>query len=246
METGSTVFILLTLLAAAAAFLLTAIGVFICSYLRELSALKEELRRTADEGKYCLGIRELRRKYLKRLPFITEKNLSRVYRRIFRSAPRAKSAGGGIWSSLAPSMLGIFICASCLCGVSWAWFNASVVSETGAVRSASYTVSVTVTVTTSGKSVEVRFENGKHTAKLDAGEYNVTVTPTGSTKNGYCTVGFGGKEYSAVPKNGDTTITFTIKTEAGGLLTLEPHWGTPDESANKLDGIIEDVGTENN
>ena len=31
METGSTVFILLTLLAATAAFLLTAIGVFICS-----------------------------------------------------------------------------------------------------------------------------------------------------------------------------------------------------------------------
>lgn len=244
METGSTVFILLTLLAATAAFLLTAIGVFICSYLRELSALKEELRRTADEGKYCLGIRELRRKYLKRLPFITEKNLSRVYRRIFRSAPRAKSAGGGIWSSLAPSMLGIFICASCLCGVSWAWFNASVVSETGVVRSASYTVSVAVT--SGSESVEVNFENGRYTATLDTGEYNVTVTPTGSTKNGYCTVGFGGKEYCAVSKNGDTAITFTIKTEAGGILTLEPHWGTPDESANKLDGIIEDVGTENN
>jgi len=90
METGSTVFILLTLLAATAAFLLTAIGVFICSYLRDLSALKEELRRTADEGKYCLGVRELRRKYLKRLPFITEKNLSRVYRRIFAGEKRRR------------------------------------------------------------------------------------------------------------------------------------------------------------
>ena len=102
METGSTVFILLTLLAATAAFLLTAIGVFICSYLRDLSALREELRRTADEGKYCLGVRELRRKYLKRLPFITEKNLSRVYRRIFRSAPRAKAPAAGSGARLRP------------------------------------------------------------------------------------------------------------------------------------------------
>ena len=164
-----------------------------------------------------------------------------MYRRIFRSAPRAKSAGGGIWSSLAPSMLGIFICASCLCGVSWAWFNASVASETGAVRSASYTVSVTVTA--GGENVEVKFKNGKHTATIRTGEYNVTVTPTGSTKNGYCTVGFGGKEYCAVPKNGDTAITFTVKTGAGGILTLEPHWGAHDEGANMLDGIIEDVST---
>ena len=60
------------------------------------------------------------------------------------------------------------------------------------------------------------------------------------------TVGFGGKEYCAVPKNGDTAITFTVKTGAGGILTLEPHWGAHDEGANMLDGIIEDVGTENN
>lgn len=237
MKTGSAVFVLLILLAAAAAFLLTAISVYICSYLRELSALKSEFLSTADEWKYCLAVRELRRKYLKRLPFINENNVTRVYRRIFRKVPRAKAAGAGIWSAFAPSVLGIIMCAACLCGASWAWFNASVGSGNTTIRSASYTVSVTVEPQSG--SIDVKAENGVHTAALASGEYSITVTSTGTTKNGYCTIYFDGAAYCAVqPQNGD--ITFTVRTEKGGELKIEPHWGEPQGSTAPVNGVITD------
>ena len=64
----------------------------------------------------------------------------RLSRRLFYKSKHSEKTTSdcSIYRILAPSVIGIFICAICLCGASWAWFTASTSTGTTAIQSSSY------------------------------------------------------------------------------------------------------------
>ena len=125
---------------------------------------------------------------------------------------------------LAPSVIGILLCAVCLCGASWAWFTASTSTGTANIQSATYTVSVTA------KQAEIDIsttaENGITTVRFSAaGTYTVTLTPNGTAKTGYCKLTFDGTDYYT-PQLITESFTFTVNASANTALTVTPQWGT--------------------
>ena len=98
--------------------------------------IESNIRLARDKGEYSYWVRELQCHYLCLIPFVGRRNVSRVYRFIFRKPNRDnnKEYCRGIYRILAPSIVGIGICTVCLCGASWAWFNASVGSTMQTIK----------------------------------------------------------------------------------------------------------------
>ena len=136
-----------------------------------------------------------------------------------------KEFGDGLFRLLAPSVAGLLACVVCLCATSWAWFSASVTAAATTIRTASYTVSVTVR---QGETpVEVAEEAGVYSVKfLTDGEYTVTLAPTpeSTATTGYCLVKYNETLYYT----GQLTtgsLSFTVTAAAETTLTITPTWG---------------------
>ena len=69
---------------------------------------------------------------------------------------------------LAPSVLGLCICAVCLCGMSWAWFTASTAASATTIRSATLQIE------------EVKLDNKELTSD-GKGRYTITQKLTGGS-----------------------------------------------------------------
>ncbi|MEI3518488.1 MAG: hypothetical protein V8R14_03350 [Clostridia bacterium] len=121
------------------------------------------MNRAADYNEYRYWRRELRCLYLCLIPFVTERNVMKVYPVFFHRAKHAakKKRSDGLMHILAPSMLAICICAICLCGVSWAWFTASTSTGTTAIQSSSY---------------KLLYQVNEDTAAIELAEADKTVT----------------------------------------------------------------------
>lgn len=136
-----------------------------------------------------------------------------------------KELGDGLFRLLAPSVAGLLACVVCLCATSWAWFFASVTAAATTIRTASYTVSVTVR---QGETpVEVTEEAGVYSVKfLTDGEYTVTLAPTpeSTATTGYCLVKYNETTYYT----GQLTtgsLSFTVTAADETTLTITPTWG---------------------
>ena len=144
-----------------------------------------------------------------------------------------KELGDGLFRLLAPSVAGLLACVVCLCATSWAWFSTSVTAAATIIRSASYTVSVTVR---QGETpVEVNEEAGVYSVKfLTDGEYTVTLalTPESTATKGYCIV-----KYNETPYYTDQlttgSLSFTVTAAAETTLTITPTWGEYTGSESK-------------
>ena len=138
--------LILLIVLIVSAFLLIVIKLtqFVNRFNREKQFFLTEMSRAADYNEYRYWRRELRCLYLCLIPFVTERNVMKVYPVFFHRAKHAakKKRSDGLMHILAPSMLAICICAICLCGVSWAWFTASTSTGTTAIQAASYSVNV--------------------------------------------------------------------------------------------------------
>ena len=83
--------------------------------------------------------------------------------------------------SITMSVVGIILCMIALCSTTFAWFNASVSSNTNSIQAANCIV--TVSVANSGTAEDIA--NGQYTFKKDT-IYDVTVTASGTAKSAYC------------------------------------------------------------
>ena len=238
MDNDSGVLILLIVLIVFA-FLLILIrfAKFVNDFGRGKQYLLNEMHRAADYNEYCYWRRELRCLYLCLIPFVTERNVMRVYPVFFHRAKHAtkEKRSDGLVHILAPSMLAICICAICLCGASWAWFTASTSTGTTQIQSSSYKLS---------------YQIGSDTADLVATgtAYTLTADPTLITlkaagtagATGYCRVKIGDETYytEQIFVNG-SAFTFTVNAAAGTQITLTPKWGTysHDATLHNGDGI---------
>lgn len=152
---------------------------------------------------------------------------------------------------LAPSVLGLCICAVCLCGMSWAWFTASTAASATTIRSATLRIE------------EVKLGDNKLTSD-GKGRYTITEQPT---KNNY-KLSFKATDSSTATKGfckisikiGDSaetsyytediadktahTVTITVNniSNENVTITVEPIWGSLPEGIDP-NGSISIQGT---
>ena len=141
--------------------------------------------------------------------------------------------GDGLARILAPSVLAICVCTLCLCGVSWAWFTATASTGTTVIQAATYTVDVSAD---KNESVKITTESGTTTVTFtDAGEYTITLTPTGTAQNGYCKISYAEVDcYTGQLSTGE--LHFKVNADANSKLTITPQWGTYSGDPNLSSG----------
>lgn len=186
-----------------------------------------EMRRAREDNEYRYWRRELRCHYLCLLPFVTERNVMRLYKKIYhKSKQREKEKrSDGIYHILASSVTGICICMICLCGGSWAWFSGSQSTGVTKIQTATYTAEVTVTK--AGTTIDTIKEHGIYTVSLESGgQYQITILAKGTAENGYCKVKLGEETFYTPQIKKGKQFVFQVTAYEGGRCILTPQWGT--------------------
>ena len=152
---------------------------------------------------------------------------------------------------LAPSVLGLCICAVCLCGMSWAWFTASTAASATTIRSATLQIENVKLddkeLTSDGK--------GRYTItqKLTGGSYALSFKATDSSTatKGFCKISIkigDSAETSYYTKDiadkKDHAVTITVNniSNENVTITVEPIWGSLPEGIEP-NGSISIQGT---
>lgn len=228
MDNNSGALILLIVLIASAFLLIVLkLAQFVNHFSREKQHLLTEMHRAADYNEYRYWRRELRCLYLCLIPFVTERNVMKVYPVFFHRAKHAakKKRSDGLMHILAPSMLAICICAVCLCGASWAWFTASTSTGTTAIQSSSYKLLYQVGDNTTA--TELAEKGTAYTLTEDTTKITLKATGTAGA-TGYCSIKIGDETYytEQIFVNDISEFTFTVNAAAGTTITLTPKWGS--------------------
>lgn len=147
---------------------------------------------------------------------------------------------------LAPSVLGLCICAVCLCGMSWAWFTASTAASATTIRSATLQIE------------DVKLGNEKLTSD-GKGRYTITeqlteniytlrfkATDSSTATKGFCKISIkigNSAETSYYIKDiadkKDHTVTITVNNISNEdvTITVEPIWRSLPEGIDSDDSI---------
>ena len=240
--------LLIVLIISAFLLIVLKLAQFVNHFSREKQYLLTEINRAADYNEYRYWRRELRCLYLCLIPFVTERNVMKVYPVFFHRAKHAakEKRSDGLMHILAPSMLAICICAICLCGVSWAWFTASTSTGTTAIQSSSYKLSYQVNEDTAA----TELTEADNTYTLTADTAVITLKATGTAgATGYCSIKIGDETYCTeqIFVNDTSEFTFTVSAAADTTITITPKWGTYSHDATLHNGdVITVTGSQQN
>lgn len=230
--------LLIVLIISAFLLIVLKLAQFVNHFSREKQYLLTEINRAADYNEYRYWRRELRCLYLCLIPFVTERNVMKVYPVFFYRAKHAakEKRSDGLMHILAPSMLAICICAICLCGASWAWFTASTSTGTTAIKSSSYKLLYQV----GEDATATELAEVKTVTVPESGSCKITLSATGTAgATGYCSIKIGDETYYTEHIFVDGTFSFTVNAAANTQIILTPKWGTysHDATLHKGEGI---------
>ena len=230
--------LLIVLIVSAFLLIVLKLAQFVNHFSREKQYLLTEMHRAADYNEYRYWRRELRCLYLCLIPFVTERNVMKVYPVFFHRAKHAtkEKRSDGLMHILAPSMLAICICAICLCGASWAWFTASTSTGTAAIQSSSY--KLLYQVGEDATATELAEAGTAYTLTSDTTVITLKANGTAGA-TGYCSIKIGDETYytEQIFVNG-SAFTFTINSAADTTITLTPKWGTYSRDATLHNGDV--------
>lgn len=135
---------------------------------------------------------------------------------------------------LAPSVLGLCICAVCLCGMSWAWFTASTAASATTIRSATLQIEDVKL----DNELLTNSENGSYTITkaLTKGSYTLSFKATDSSTatKGFCKISIKIGNSAETPYYTEDiadktahTVTITVNNNSNEYITItvEPIWG---------------------
>lgn len=150
-----------------------------------------------------------------------------------------KKRTAGLYHILAPSVIGICICAICLCGTSWAWFSATKTYSVAKIQSATYTANVTAEKDSTD--VTVSENEGISLIKLEKSEYKYTITADGTAQTGYCKIELGDRVYYTPQLSPGSAFTFWVIVYDSIELQMAiiPQWGT----CTATEAVIDDCAT---
>lgn len=204
-------------------------------YNDKTRAIAANMRHAKDQQEYLYWRRELLWHYLHLIPCMTKTGMNKLCA-MFRKGRHHDDTrrSDGLAHILAPSVAGLCICALTLCGVSYAWFTATVSSGAGTIQAAQYGVKVTIveegsTDTPATQNVQ---NTQAFTATLDQGKtYEVTLEATGTATKGYCSVILEDIDKNTSPHYTKQllpkeSMTFKIYADKAYTLTITPQWGT--------------------
>ena len=153
---------------------------------------------------------------------------------------------------LAPSVLGLCICAVCLCGMSWAWFTASTAASATTIRSATLRIEEVKL----DNELLTNSENGSYTITkaLTKGSYTLSFKATDSSTatKGFCKISIKIGNSAETPYYTEDiadktahTVTITVNNISNEdvTITVEPIWGSLPEGIKLLNGSISIQGT---
>lgn len=229
--------LLIVLIVSAFLLIVLKLAQFVNHFSREKQYLLTEMHRAADYNEYRYWRRELRYLYLCLIPFVTERNVMKVYPAFFHRAKHAakEKRSDGLMHILAPSMLAICICAICLCGASWAWFTASTSTGTTQIQSSSYKLLYQVDEGADA----TEFTEVKTVTVPESGSCKITLSAAGTTgATGYCSITVGSETYYTEQIFVDGTFSFTVNAVTGTEITLTPKWGTYSHAATLHNGDV--------
>ena len=238
--------LLIVLIISAFLLIVLKLAQFVNHFSREKQYLLTEINRAADYNEYRYWRRELRCLYLCLIPFVTERNVMKVYPVFFHRAKHAakEKRSDGLMHILAPSMLAICICAICLCGVSWAWFTASTSTGTTQIQSSSYKLSYQI----GSDTAELAETGTAYTLTSDTTVITLKATGTAGA-TGYCSIKIGDETYCTeqIFVYDTSEFTFTVSAAADTIITLTPKWGTYSHDATLHNGdVITVTGSQQN
>ena len=220
-----------------AAMLIVKIVIFLREFNDVVGYLTGEMRRAGDDDEYRYWRRELRCHYLCLIPFVNEKNVMRVYKKVFykpkHNTPVKRT--DGIFLVLAPSVIGIAVCALCLCGTSWAWFTSTTSAGTNTIKSATFQIS-DVQLTGSAVTEVTIGDDGKYTTELEAnGTYTLSFKAAADNtfSKGYCCITVckddetAGTNYYTNNIGNENPYTFKVVNNESTSITvkIQPFWG---------------------
>lgn len=152
---------------------------------------------------------------------------------------------------LAPSVLGLCICAVCLCGMSWAWFTASTAASATTIRSATLQIEDVKL----GNKKLTSDGNGRYTITEQLTENSHTLrfkaTDSSTATKGFCKISIkiGDSAETSyytedIADKNDHTVTITVNNISNEdvTITVEPIWGSLPEGI-KPNGSISIQGT---
>lgn len=217
------------------------VALFFRRFNENTKYIESNIRCARDKGEYSYWIRELQCHYLCLIPFVGRRNVSRVYRFIFRKPNRDKNKEycRGIYRILAPSIIGIGICTVCLCGASWAWFNASVGSTMQTIKTSTYQFEP---FTVKSGDTVLQTSDGEYSLEADK-TYTVEIKTSGTAgATGYCTLVINdnesAKRYTAQISAGDT-FSFKIRANDAASIKLTGNWGTRSDEGERIENGAE-------
>ena len=206
-----------------------------------------EINLATDSDEYRYWRRELRCHYLCLIPFVTERNVPKIYSFFFHRPKHAakETRSDGIFHILAPSLIGICLCAVCLCGESWAWFTARTTAGTTEIQSPSYKLLYQVNEDTD--TTELAEAGTSYTLTANGCVIKLKATGTAGA-TGYCRINIGDETYYTGQIFVPDAFTFTVKAAANTQITLTPKWGScaVRDNANLItkDGKITATGSQ--
>ena len=222
-ENGVVIF-LAVLLVIAFLLLVFMLVKYFGKFKREKQRIITEMNRADDENEYIERRKELRCHYLCLIPFVTKRNVMKVYRFFFRTEKREEKVkrDDGFLHILVPSVVGACVCAVCLCGVSWAWFTESASIGTSTIKTPErYEIAVSVSDSDNNSLIAL---NGEY---ILSGNYTVTLTASGTNgATGYCKVEIGDVTYYTDQIFVESTLTFKVTAQAEVTVTITPKWGS--------------------
>ena len=217
---------------------------FIVRFNQETKYIVMEINRASDHNEYRYWRRELRCHYLCLIPFVTERNVPKIYHFLFHRPNHAKkeNRSDGIFHILAPSLIGICLCAVFLCGASWAWFTAGTTTGTTEIQSSYYKLLYQVNEDTD--TTELAEAGTSYTLTANGCVIKLKATGTAGA-TGYCSIKVGNETYYTEQIFVDDTFTFTVNASAGTNIILTPKWGTYSHTATIQDnGEIDATGSQ--
>ena len=236
---GDLIIILLVIAAAILTLPIAKLASFWRGFAAHTRYICSEMDHADSYEEYRKWRGELRCHYLCLIPFVNGRNVMRLYNRIYHRADKVKKERkDSLVPLLLPSVLGIFICTVCVCGMTWAWYTASVATPTQKITSACY--EVTVESIMNGDSKIDPTDNVYYS--LEAGiSYAVTLKASGTVKEcgGYCLIQneTGDKTYTQTFKPGEN-ITVQFKPASSGNYTFSGVWSSlPTDTAEYLHHI---------
>ena len=217
---------------------------FIVRFNQETKYIVMEINRASDHNEYRYWRRELRCHYLCLIPFVTERNVPKIYHFLFHRPNHAKkeNRSDGIFHILAPSLIGICLCAVFLCGASWAWFTAGTTTGTTEIQSSYYKLLYQVNENTD--TPELAEAGTSYTLTANGCVIKLKATGTAGA-TGYCSIKVGNETYYTEQIFVDDTFIFTVNASAGTNIILTPKWGTYSHTATIQDnGEIAATGSQ--